>query len=53
LISKDRATPIGRKITVNFSGLRAGQEVGRVARQAPFLPGGKFCRLQTRKSGAR
>jgi hypothetical protein len=52
LISKDRASPDPEKITMNFKGLSAYKERGGVSRQPPFLPGGKFCRLRTCKSGA-
>ena len=44
-ISKDRAIPEFQKIQIYFNSLGIYRQNQRATAAAPFLPGGKICRL--------
>jgi hypothetical protein len=49
-ISKDRAIPSFKKISIYFNSLCAGAGTTEPRWQSPFLPGGKICRLRHAKA---
>jgi hypothetical protein len=44
-VSKDRAIPIDKIISLYFNYLNEFREAAKLRRDPPFLPGGKICRF--------